>query len=139
MSVENNKETVRRYIDALSDPTGESTAMLLGDSAAIQIRTRSSEHPLPQTMTKEQYLEFRRNRLPNFLPNGVRHEIRSMLGEGDWVSAETECFADLRNGQVYNNVFHVLFKLRDGHIEVTREHADFLYAKQILFTSANQT
>jgi ketosteroid isomerase-like protein len=133
VSVEANKEVVRRYIASFSDPTGEDSAELLNPTARLQIMSRSSGHDLPQAMTKEEYLEFRRERRPKILPNGVRHEVRSMIGEGNWVAAETECFADLSGGRVYNNLFHFLFEIRDGRIEQSREYTDFLYVKQTVF------
>ena len=137
MSVEDNKEIVRRYVESLGDPTGVGSAELLDDGVVISIMTRTGVGgAVPAAMTKDEYLRFRVEQRPAFLPLGVRHEIRSMIGEGDVVAAETECFADLPDGRVYNNLFHFVFELRDGRIVASREYTDFLYAKVTLFGGA---
>ena len=132
MPSEDKKQVARAYLESFSDQTGEATLALLADSALIQIMAPSAGTTLPKGMTKSEYRTFRQQERPKFLPNGVRHEVRSMISEGDIVAAETECFADLPGGAVYNNVFHFAFEIRDGLIQASREYTDILYAKETL-------
>jgi ketosteroid isomerase-like protein len=132
VSIDENKQVARAYIESFADQTGEATLALLAESARVRIMIRSAGTGLPEGMTKSEYRVFRQQERPKFLPNGVRHEVRSMICEGDIVTAETECFADLPGGGVYNNVFHFAFEIRDGLVQASREYTDILYAKVTL-------
>ena len=41
---------------------------------------------------------------------------KALTAEGDRVAAETESYAELSNGRVYNNHYHFVFELSDGRI-----------------------
>jgi ketosteroid isomerase-like protein len=132
MSIAANKEVVCRYIDAYQDLTGATSEPLLHDEATIQLMVRASGLPLPTHYTKAEYLALF-PQMATVLPNGIKHELRSLIGEGDWVAAETECFGPLPGGRNYNNVFHFLFGFRDGKIATVREYCDYLHTKEALF------
>lgn len=136
---EANKKVARDYVRSFSDPTGAESARLLHDDAVIQIMSRGGGGgDLPAAMTKDAYLRFRVDRRPEFLPLGVRHEVRTLIAEGDTVAAETECFADLPCGGRYNNLFCFVFEISDGRVRSSREYTDFLYAQQTLFASGGE-
>jgi ketosteroid isomerase-like protein len=44
--------------------------------------------------------------------------------DGDRVAVETESYAELTNGRVYNNHYHFLFVVRDGRIHRVKEYLD---------------
>jgi hypothetical protein len=134
MTTDENKSLVRSYIDTFSR-SGEETVALLSDSATVEIMHRSSGIRLPQKMNKSEYLNFRNGNRSEMLPNGVRHEVHSMVAEGDWVTVQTESIGELSDGRVYNNWYHFAFEVRDGLIQSSREYTDFLYAKEMLFDS----
>lgn len=105
---------------------------LMSDSGTFAWMLRSRSLPLGTQVTKEQFGEVIRSMRSAF-PNGVRHEIRDMLAEGDGVSIETESFALMSDGRLYNNVYHFRMTIRDGKVECVREYTDFLYAKELVF------
>jgi hypothetical protein len=55
---------------------------------------------------------------------GVRLEIDAVTVEEDRVAVMMHGFADLPGGASYNNVYHVLFRIRDGKICQIYEFAD---------------
>ncbi|WP_026909994.1 nuclear transport factor 2 family protein [Patulibacter minatonensis] len=44
--------------------------------------------------------------------------------DGDRVAVETESYAELNNGRVYNNHYHFLFVVQDGRIHRVKEYLD---------------
>lgn len=44
--------------------------------------------------------------------------------DGDRVAVETESYAELNNGRIYNNIYHFLFVLRDNKILRVKEFLD---------------
>lgn len=132
MALEHKKEIARRYIAAYSDLTGASSAELLADEAKIHLMMRSRGLPLQKIMTKSEYLALF-PAMGALMPNGIRHEVVSMIGEDDWIAVETECFAELPLGNTYNNLFHFLLKIPDQKVVVVHEYTDFLHTKEMLF------
>jgi uncharacterized protein len=54
----------------------------------------------------------------------VRLTPHAWTAEGDRVAVETESYAELKNGRVYNNLYHFAFEVRDGKIQSVREYLD---------------
>lgn len=57
----------------------------------------------------------------------------AMIAEGDKVAVEAESHAELHNGRVYSNLYHLLVTLRDGKIAAVKEYCDTLHMKQVFF------
>lgn len=47
--------------------------------------------------------------------------------EGDRVAVETESYAELKNGRVYNNHYHFVFVVRDGKVAQIKEYLDTMH------------
>lgn len=62
----------------------------------------------------------------NHMKDGLEMNIIGMIGEGDKVAAEIRSYADLTDGRVYENQYHMLFTHRRGKIVEVREYADTL-------------
>ncbi|MFI8664488.1 nuclear transport factor 2 family protein [Rhodococcus qingshengii] len=137
MSTTENKEIVRNYIIAYSDMSGASSQPMLADDAQIHLMSRNESLPLPKVMGKYEYLALF-PAMASLLPNGIRHEVKSMIAEGDFVAVETECFGPLADGRSYNNLFHFLIEVRDGKIVLIHEYLDFLHTKEALFDTPPQ-
>ncbi|MFR9802464.1 nuclear transport factor 2 family protein [Pseudonocardia sp. RS010] len=48
----------------------------------------------------------------------------AFTAEGKRVAVETESYAELKNGRVYNNLYHFVFTVRDGKISSVKEFLD---------------
>ena len=55
----------------------------------------------------------------------------AMTAEGDRVTVETESYAELTNGRVYNNLYHFVFELSDGRIRRVKEYLDTEHARAV--------
>lgn len=60
------------------------------------------------------------------MKNGLEMTVIGMIAEGDKVAAEIRSHADLTDGRVYENQYHMRFTLRQGKIAEVREYADTL-------------
>src|SRR5882724_669546 len=64
--------------------------------------------------------------------DGVRLEIDAITAEEDRVAVMMHGFAELPSGASYNNVYHVLFRIRDGKVCQVHEFADTKLADQAI-------
>lgn len=60
------------------------------------------------------------------MQNGLDMTVIGMVAEGDKVAAEVRSHADLSDGRVYENQYHMLFTVREGEIVEVKEYADTL-------------
>ncbi len=51
--------------------------------------------------------------------------------EGDRAAVETESYAELHNGRVYNNLYHFVFTVRDGKISGIKEYLDTEHTRAV--------
>jgi ketosteroid isomerase-like protein len=58
------------------------------------------------------------------LKGGLRMTVTNCIAEGDQVAVEAESYGELRNGRVYNNLYHLLLEIRGGKISTVREYYD---------------
>lgn len=126
------KDIARSYIAGYADLTGRSTAPILHPDARVRMMHRSYGLPLPREMSGSEYLALFPG-MAELLPFGIRHEVRSLIAEGDVVAVETECHADLGGGRAYANAFHFRLVIRDGRVVSVHEYTDFLHTKEALF------
>jgi hypothetical protein len=60
------------------------------------------------------------------MKEGLEMTVIGMVAEGDKVAAEIRSYADLTDGRVYENQYHMLFTVRQGKIVEVKEYADTL-------------
>jgi ketosteroid isomerase-like protein len=56
---------------------------------------------------------------------------KAMTAEGERVAVETESYSELKNGRVYNNLYHFVFIVRDGKIHAVKEFLDTEHTRAI--------
>ncbi|MDR7075946.1 MULTISPECIES: nuclear transport factor 2 family protein [Neobacillus] len=55
----------------------------------------------------------------------------AITAEGNRVAVETESYAELNNGRVYNNIYHFLFVVENGKIEKVKEYLDTEHTRKV--------
>lgn len=60
------------------------------------------------------------------MTDGLEMRVIGMVAEGDKVAAEIRSHAQLTDGRVYENQYHMLFTFRYGKIAEIKEYADTL-------------
>ena len=59
---------------------------------------------------------------------------REFTAEGDRVAVEAESYTQTRNGRTYNNLYHFVFRVREGKIACVKEYLDTMHANAVLCT-----
>ncbi len=126
MSTEENKKIVMGYFE---DRSAQSPRAFdrFADSAQWMVMAKG---PMGGTKTKAELKEIiERNNALWEVP--VRFTVTGVTAEGDRVAVEAQGYARLKDGRTYENLYHFLFIVRDGKIQMGKEYCDFLYASQI--------
>ena len=128
MSLEANKQVVRRFWDAFSTKRLQDAFDLLSEDATWWI---GGELPISGTYTKQKFVELARGILTEF-PGGVVVTPTVMTAEDDRVAMEATSYGERVNGRVYRNFYHFQHVLRDGKLVAVREYLDTDHANRIL-------
>lgn len=125
MSLESNKQAVRDYLAHFrnADVAGLTNAM--SEEATWWILGKPHLFSGAGTKTKAD-MERIWGGLFGHMKDGLEMTVIGMVAEGDKVAAEIRSQADLIDGRVYENQYHMLFTLRQGRIVEVKEYADTL-------------
>ncbi len=127
MSLENNKELVRKLFDDMN--TGD-THRFLASLPDDYTHTIPGKSMFAGTRNKAQLVEQLEGTGAMF-PKGLKITIKGMIAEGDKVAVEAESYGVTTDGNVYNNEYHWLFEVRDGKIQAAREYLCTAHAVEV--------
>jgi ketosteroid isomerase-like protein len=129
MTIEENKEVVRRYCDALSALDIEGTMAFLSDDYTCWVQGSKPAIPVSGNHTRADvaamYAAF-----PKMFPKGFKVTIKAITAEGDRVAVEAESYGETAAGKIYNQIYHYLFIVRNGKIVTQHEYLDTLHFKE---------
>ncbi len=126
MSTEENKQIALSYFErrSASDPRAFDH---FAESATWTVMARG---PMGGTRTKADLVKMIGQNSARF-DGPIRLNVTGMTAEGDRVAVEAEGYAKLKNGKVYQNLYHFLFIIRDGKIQAGKEYCDFHHAHEV--------
>ena len=128
MNTQNNKETVKSFMQALGQGDVEILQTLLTDDAEA-VCTGTSV--LSMTRDRDTILKTAAV-FPLIAKNGIEFSILELTAEEDRVSCDMIGSGELVNGTAYNNEYHFLFYFRDGKICRFKEYLDTKQAEELL-------
>ena len=73
-------------------------------------------------------------RMLDAMTGGMRFTIESAIAEGDRLAVEMTGHAELKNGRIYANRYHLAMTVRDGKIQKVREYLDTQHVIATWFT-----
>ena len=133
MGIEENRQVVWGFIDALSSGNLKALDATLADDATWWL-----PGSLPVSGThrgkKGIFEGFLAKAAPLFQPGTLAIEVRNSIAEGDYVAVEWVARGKSAKGKAYENYYHVMFEVKNGKIQTVREYVDTLYAKEVLFS-----
>ena len=126
---EANRQTVLKFLEVFSTGDVDAILAMMDDSATWWV---AGTIPLSGTKSKQEFGEMLAgvastcNGPITLTPHGV-------TAQGERVAVETESYAELKNGRVYNNQYHFLFVARDGKILAVKEYLDTMHTNDVFF------
>lgn len=127
---EANKALVAEFMASLAGGDVDKVLSYMADSLVWWVA--GTVEGISGTKDKEAFGELVRG-IAGATTNGViRLTPLAWTAEGDRVAVEAESLAELANGRVYNNFYHLLFEVRDAKIQVFKEYCDTEHARAIL-------
>ena len=128
---DSHKDVLRRFFATLS--TGDFAAIgeFFGDNSVWMVNDVARGFPSERGRRAiiEDFLQPVREGL--FEPGDPKVEVVRMIGEGDWVVAETIARGKLRNGNTYENSYVFVAQISGDQVQFLREYMDTAYAHDI--------
>jgi uncharacterized protein len=121
---EANKALVRRYFETVASDGFGKALELVAEDAIWWIPGVEGE------LGKRDMIAAM-DRAADSLVGNMGAEFLSMTAEDDRVAAEVRGSSLRKSGVRYDNIYHFLFRVRDGKIAEIREHHDTAYAAKV--------
>lgn len=128
----NAKQVVTRFLDAvaagdettIADSFAEDASWWVGGDIPGVTGTFEGKDSIMR--------QFFANALELFEPGTMDFDVRSVVADGELASVEWNLRARTKLGTDYDNLYNVMFVIRDGRIAAVREYTDTLYARDVL-------
>lgn len=136
MSATENKQVVRKFMDAMSKRDIQALADLTTDDLTYSILGTAT---ISGERDKDGFVEVATG-LAGLLDGDIAFDDVVFTAEDDRVAAAFNGRGRLIDGRKYDNVYHALFFLRDGKVCQLRELFDTKYADELigLLTAASE-
>jgi ketosteroid isomerase-like protein len=121
---EANKALVRRYFETVARDGFGKALELVAEDAIWWIPGVEGDLGKPDMIAAM-------DRAGESLVGNMGSEFLSMTAEDDRVAAEVRGSSLRKSGVRYDNIYHFLFRVRDGKIAEIREHHDTAYAARV--------
>ena len=125
MSIQDNKRTVREFCAHFKKAAIPDLLEAMSEDATWWILGKPHLFAGAGTKSKADMERIWRG-LFSHMEDGLEMTVIGMVAEGDKVAAEIRSHADLTDGRVYENQYHMLVTLRQGKIVGVKEYADTL-------------
>lgn len=125
MSIQENKQTVRDYLAHFRNAAIPALLEAMSQDATWWILGKPHLFSGAGTQSKDDMARIWRG-LFSHMKDGLEMTVVGMVAEDDKVAAEIRSHADLTDGRVYENQYHMLFTVRQGKIVEVKEYADTL-------------
>jgi len=119
---EENKKVVTEFMEVFSSGDVDGILGSLTDDATWWV---AGDIPgISGTKDKAGFGEMLGGIAEGTTTGAIRLTPLAFTAEGERVAVETESYAELKNGRVYNNLYHFVFTVRDGKISSVKEFLD---------------
>ena len=110
---ERNKQIVREILDEIGRGNLERFRSAMADDIRYTIAGSS---PFSGSHTREQWWNEVVKPLNETLAGSIRIELKTIIGEGEYVFTHSQGAARTRDGRPYNHLYGHLWKFKDGRI-----------------------
>ena len=136
MTTESNKTVVADFCAAFAKGDPQAIVDFMTDDVNYWILGRreivrsAGDHSKAEMKRIFELMNERTRKPMTFTP-------KSMIAEGDQVALEAESYAELTNGRVYNNRYHLKITMRGGKLANVREYLDTQHVYDTWFAPAS--
>ncbi len=130
---ETNKQIVAEFMEVFSTGDQDRYLAMMGDSATWWVG--GSIEGISGTYNKEEFRTMSGGLAEICKGGAIGLKPVAWAAEGDRVAVETESYAELNNGRVYNNLYHFVFIVRDGKIHQIKEFLDTEHTRAVFLGS----
>jgi uncharacterized protein len=127
---EANKQVVKKFLELFSSGAVAETMAMMTDDATWWV---AGTMPISGTYDKAQFTKLLSGVL-DVCTGPIKITPREFTAEGDRVALEAESYTQTRSGRTYNNLYHFVFRVREGKIAGVKEYLDTMHANAILCT-----
>lgn len=131
MSITANKILVNDFLGHFEQAQVDRLLDTMTDDATWWVNGKPHLFPFAGSKTRAEMSSVF-NELFAFFEGGLKMELKSAIGEGDTVAAEVRSLGVTKSGKLYENDYHILFRLRDQKIVEVREYTDPMHAVEVL-------
>ena len=126
---EASRQTVLRFLEVFSTGDVDATLAMMDDEATWWV---AGTIPLSGTKSKQEFGEMLSG-VAATCKGPITLTPHGVTAEGARVAVETESYAELNNGRIYNNLYHFLFVVRDGKVLQVKEYLDTMHTNDVFF------
>lgn len=127
--IEANKALVTEFMRVFSSGDVDALMEMMDDEATWWV---AGTIPLSGTKSKLEFKEMLAG-IADTCKGPIQLTPKSLVAEGDRVAAETESYAELNNGRIYNNDYHFVFVVGDGKVHEVKEYLDTMHTNDVFF------
>jgi ketosteroid isomerase-like protein len=128
MYEQDNERLIETFMQLLSDGQVDRAFELLSNDLEWKVVATSR----PAVLTKGQLKAAVTAMISVFIDGSFRMSPVGMVASGTKVAVESESYAKIKGGKIYNNKYHSLFFVQDGKITQVREYADTAHVIDVL-------
>ncbi|SFD43448.1 hypothetical protein SAMN05216238_101321 [Lentibacillus persicus] len=126
---EKNKKIVKEFMDTFSTGDIDRFLTYMSDTAtwwvAGNIEGVSGEKDM------KEFREMNSGLATATKEGAIRLTPIAWTVDGNRVAVETESYAEMTNGKIYNNLYHFLFVVEDGKIQQVKEFLDTEHTRYV--------
>lgn len=124
-----NKELIADFMEVFSKGDVEAILSYLSPTATWWVA--GTIDGISGTKSKAEFGEMLSSLSTATTTGGIRLTPLAWTAEGERVAVETESYAEMTNGRVYNNLYHFVFVVRDSKIESVKEFLDTEHTRAV--------
>ncbi|AWK76683.1 hypothetical protein CBI38_32880 (plasmid) [Rhodococcus oxybenzonivorans] len=124
-----NKELVVEFMKVFSTGDVDRILTYLDDSATWWVA--GNIDGISGEKTKKEFAEILSAQSAYLKTGAITLTPKRWTAEADRVAVETESYAELANGRVYNNLYHFAFVIRNGKIQKVKEFMDTEHVREV--------
>ncbi len=128
MSESENRNTILKLSEIISSGQADRMADLLCEDLVWQTMRKKN----PTVLNKAGIIAALKKEAALMKEGRYRFWIKSMTVEDNRVAAEAEGHGTLPDGSYYQQIYHMLFVLRDGKVAEAREYYDAVHCDEAI-------